>query len=83
MGTPYTTSGTIINIDLSHESHSMSDSSSGEKQILPTVTYECVRCGTRVTGAELSKLPSPTCAKCGFRVFKKVGDRVPKNLKGT
>jgi DNA-directed RNA polymerase subunit RPC12/RpoP len=44
-------------------------------------TYECVRCGTRVTGIELSRLPSPTCANCGYRTFRKVGDRTPKSLK--
>jgi DNA-directed RNA polymerase subunit RPC12/RpoP len=43
--------------------------------------YECARCGTRVTGAELAKLPSPTCANCGYRVFRKVRGSTPKNLK--
>jgi DNA-directed RNA polymerase subunit RPC12/RpoP len=51
-----------------------SDSSDGD------ALYECVRCGTRVTAKDLAKLPSPTCANCGYRVFKKVRGGVPKNL---
>lgn len=43
--------------------------------------YECVRCGTRITGKELAKLPSPTCSNCGYRVFKKVRGTDPKNLR--
>jgi DNA-directed RNA polymerase subunit P len=43
--------------------------------------YECVRCGTKVTGSELSKLPSPTCANCGYRVFRKIRGSDPKNLR--
>lgn len=44
-------------------------------------TYECARCGTRVSGAELSRLPTPTCANCGYRVFTKVREGVPKEVK--
>ncbi|TLX97293.1 MAG: DNA-directed RNA polymerase subunit P [Thaumarchaeota archaeon] len=44
--------------------------------------YECVRCGTRVTGEELAKLPEPTCANCGYRAFRKVRRPGIKNLKG-
>ena len=44
-------------------------------------TYECTRCGTRVTAEELAKLPFPTCANGGYRVFRKVRDQAIKNLK--
>jgi DNA-directed RNA polymerase subunit RPC12/RpoP len=44
-------------------------------------TYECARCGTRVSGEEISRLPSPTCANCGYRVFRKVRGGVPKDVK--
>jgi DNA-directed RNA polymerase subunit RPC12/RpoP len=44
-------------------------------------TYECARCGTRVSGAELSRLPSPTCANCGYRAFRKVRGSTPKEVK--
>ena len=57
---------------------------SGEKKeapIFPDATYECARCGTRTTGAELAKLPSPTCANCGYRVFRKIRGPAAKNLK--
>ena len=53
----------------------------GEK-IFPSAVYECLRCGTRVTGAELAKLPEPTCANCGYRAFRKVRSSAVKNLKG-
>ncbi|MDE1854045.1 MAG: hypothetical protein KGI38_09940 [Thaumarchaeota archaeon] len=52
------------------------------EEILPSETYECLRCGTRVTGAELTRLPSPTCANCGYRAFRKVRGQAPKNIKG-
>lgn len=59
----------------------MPDSKKTESLILKGATYECIRCGTRVTGAELARLPSPTCANCGYRTFKKVGERSSKILK--
>jgi DNA-directed RNA polymerase subunit RPC12/RpoP len=59
----------------------MSTRKDDEKQVFPGATYECARCGTRVTGKELSRLPSPTCANCGYRVFRKVREQATKNLK--
>jgi DNA-directed RNA polymerase subunit RPC12/RpoP len=59
----------------------MSTKKDEEKEVFPDALYECTRCGTRVTGRELSRLPSPTCANCGYRVFRKVGGRAAKNLK--
>jgi len=52
-----------------------------ESQVFPDAVYECVRCGTQVAGKELSKLPSPTCANCGYRVFRKVEGRAPRKVK--
>jgi DNA-directed RNA polymerase subunit RPC12/RpoP len=59
----------------------MPESRKEGEQILPGVVYECLSCATRVSGAELAKLPSPTCANCGYRAFKKVRGPAPKNLK--
>jgi deazaflavin-dependent oxidoreductase (nitroreductase family) len=53
----------------------------GGARILPGAMYECERCGTRVSALELSKLPSPTCANCGYRVFRKLRGDGPKDLK--
>lgn len=60
---------------------------SDEKQedavkVLPGATFECVRCGTRFTGEELSKLPELTCSNCGYRIFRKVRGPAAKSLKG-
>jgi len=52
-----------------------------EEKVFHGPVYECARCGTRVTGEELAKLPSPTCANCGYRTFKKVRTRAPRSLK--
>jgi DNA-directed RNA polymerase subunit RPC12/RpoP len=60
----------------------VSEEKGDENQIFPDATYECVRCGTRVTGAELAKLPEPTCANCGYRIFRKVRGPAVKSLKG-
>jgi len=57
------------------------DEGKGE-EILHDAIYECLRCGTQVTGAELARLPSPTCGNCGYRAFRKVRSQAPKNLKG-
>ena len=35
------------------------------------VIYSCLRCNTRVSNSELSRLPEIKCI-CGFRVFTKV-----------
>ena len=51
------------------------------KEILPEATYECVRCGTLVSGKELSRLPEPTCANCGYRIFRKVRGATAKQMK--
>ena len=51
------------------------------EKVFAGATYGCVRCGTRVTAEALAKLPSPTCANCGYRVFRKVRDQSIKNLK--
>jgi len=59
----------------------MSAPDRGEARAVSGDAYECVRCGTRVSGAELSKLPSPTCANCGYRVFKKVRTSQPREFR--
>jgi len=52
-----------------------------EIKIFPASTYECLRCGTRVSGAELAKPPEPTCANCGYKLFRKVRGPTTKTLK--
>lgn len=44
------------------------------------VVYSCLRCGTKVSNVELSRLPEIKCI-CGFRVFTKVRPPVVKSVK--
>ena len=44
------------------------------------VVYTCLRCNTKVSGSELSRLPEIKCI-CGFRVFTKVRPPIVKTVK--
>ncbi len=44
------------------------------------VNYSCLRCGTKVSGTELNRLPEIKCI-CGFRVFTKVRPQVVKSVR--
>lgn len=44
------------------------------------VIYACLRCGTKVSNTELSRLPEIKCI-CGFRVFIKVRPPVVKSIR--
>ena len=44
------------------------------------VFYSCMRCGTKVSQTELSRLPEIKCI-CGFRVFHKARPPVVKTIK--
>ena len=44
------------------------------------VVYSCLRCATRVSSTELSRLPEIKCI-CGFRVFTKVRPPIVKTIK--
>ena len=44
------------------------------------VNYSCLRCGTLVSNAELTRLPEIKCI-CGFRVFTKARPPVVKTVK--
>ena len=44
------------------------------------VIYSCLRCATKVSSTELSKLPEIKCI-CGFRVFTKVRPPIVKTVK--
>jgi DNA-directed RNA polymerase subunit P len=44
------------------------------------VIYSCLRCATKVTSTELSRLPEIKCI-CGFRVFTKVRPPIVKTVK--
>lgn len=49
-------------------------------KVFTGAVYECVRCGTRTTQEELSRLPEVKCI-CGYRVFKKARPAVVKQIK--
>jgi DNA-directed RNA polymerase subunit RPC12/RpoP len=57
--------------------------SEGEKpkQILSEAIFECTRCGTRVSGKDLSKPPELTCANCGYKIFRKVRGPTAKQIR--
>ena len=44
------------------------------------VIYSCLRCSTKVSNSELSRLPEIKCI-CGFRVFTKVRPPIAKTVK--
>ena len=44
------------------------------------VIYSCLRCNTKVSNSELSRLPEIKCI-CGFRVFTKVRPPIAKTVK--
>ena len=44
------------------------------------VIYSCLRCNTKVSNSELSRLPEIKCI-CGFRVFTKVRQPIVKTVK--
>ena len=44
------------------------------------VIYSCLRCATKVTSTELSRLPEIKCI-CGFRVFTKARPPIIKTIK--
>ena len=55
-----------------------SDDSFQDEQL--DVLYTCLRCNTRVSVSELSRLPEIKCI-CGFRVFTKVRRPIVKSVK--
>ena len=44
------------------------------------VIYSCLRCATKVSSTELSRLPEIKCI-CGFRVFPKARPPIIKTVK--
>ena len=44
------------------------------------VLYTCLRCNTKVSVSELSRLPEIKCI-CGFRVFTKIRPPIVKTVK--
>lgn len=55
--------------------------SESQSVVLPSTTYACVRCGTKVALSELQALPSPRCANCGFTVFSKTRNQLVKQVR--
>jgi DNA-directed RNA polymerase subunit P len=49
-------------------------------KVFTGAVYECVRCGTRTTQEELSRLPEVKCI-CGYRVFRKARTAAVKQIK--
>ena len=44
------------------------------------VMYACLRCGSKVSNSELTRLPEIKCI-CGFRVFTKIRPPIVKTVK--
>ena len=63
--------------DESNDIESVNDAMEDEKF---DVVYSCLRCATKVTSTELSRLPEIKCI-CGFRVFTKVRPPIVKTVK--
>ena len=59
------------------DTESINDATEDEKF---DVVYSCLRCATRVSNAELNRLPEIKCI-CGFRVFTKVRPPIVKTMK--
>ena len=59
-----------------------SDAESIDNTVEPEfdVIYSCLRCNTKVSNSELSRLPEIKCI-CGFRVFTKVRPPIVKTVK--
>ena len=59
-----------------------SDAESIDNTVEPEfdVIYSCLRCNTKVSNSELSRLPEIKCI-CGFRVFTKVRPPIVKKVK--
>ena len=63
--------------DESNDIESVNDVMEDEKF---DVVYSCLRCATKVTSTELSRLPEIKCI-CGFRVFTKARPPIVKTVK--
>jgi len=59
------------------DTESINDTTEDEKF---DVIYSCLRCATKVTSTELSRLPEIKCI-CGFRVFTKARSPIVKTMK--
>ena len=64
-------------VDESNDIESVNDVMEDEKYY---VVYSCLRCATKVSSTELSRLPEIKCI-CGFRVFTKVRPPIIKTMK--
>ena len=59
------------------DTESINDATEDEKF---DVVYSCLRCATKVSSVELSRLPEIKCI-CGFRVFTKARPPIVKTMK--
>ena len=59
------------------DTESINDATEDEKF---DVVYSCLRCATKVSSAELNRLPEIKCI-CGFRVFTKARPPIVKTMK--
>ena len=65
------------NVDI-NDAESIVDTTKPEFDVI----YYCLRCNTKVSNSELSRLPEIKCI-CGFRVFTKVRPPLTKRIKAT
>ena len=63
------------NVDI-NDAESIEDTAKPEFDVI----YSCLRCNTKVSNSELSRLPEIKCI-CGFRVFTKVRPPLTKTIK--
>ncbi len=57
------------------------EESDRERGIREGPTYECVRCGRRVSQHDLQRYISFRCPYCGYRIFRKVRAPIVKRVK--
>ena len=72
-------------VDESNSEFDATENTEEEEFITPEtekfdVVYSCLRCGTKVSNSELSRLPEIKCI-CGFRVFTKIRSPLVKTVK--
>ena len=61
-------------------SENTSDDSTGDiAEDRPDTDYSCLRCGTKLSNEELTRLPEIKCI-CGFKVFIKLRPPVVKTI---
>jgi DNA-directed RNA polymerase subunit P len=48
---------------------------------LSDISYECLRCGKKVTRGDLAAMPELKCPQCGYKILKKARPPIVKHVK--